>query len=60
MSSRTLRRRLHHGDIDGKVHEHFDTSGDSDAGDEPLLEDSDMSDNKSKVLAGSFGPCFKI
>ncbi|KAJ9185701.1 hypothetical protein P3X46_005298 [Hevea brasiliensis] len=36
MSARTLRRRLHHGDVDGKREEHFDTSG-YDGLSEPLL-----------------------
>ncbi|KAL3533315.1 hypothetical protein ACH5RR_006836 [Cinchona calisaya] len=36
MTSRTLRRRLHHGDVDGKRHEHFETSG-MDSLNEPLL-----------------------
>ncbi|GMP81231.1 hypothetical protein CsSME_00036010 [Camellia sinensis var. sinensis] len=27
MTSRALRRRLHHGDVDGKRHEHLETSG---------------------------------
>lgn len=36
MSSRTLRRRLHHGDVDGKRREHYETSG-ADSLSEPLL-----------------------
>ncbi|KAJ9179843.1 hypothetical protein P3X46_008159 [Hevea brasiliensis] len=36
MSARTLRRRLHHGDVDGKREEHFDSSG-YDGLSEPLL-----------------------
>lgn len=38
MTSRTMRRRLHHGDVDGKKHEHL-VSADSDDLDEPLLDD---------------------
>uniref|UniRef100_A0A2P2KS31 ELMO domain-containing protein A n=1 Tax=Rhizophora mucronata TaxID=61149 RepID=A0A2P2KS31_RHIMU len=34
----TLRRRLHHGDVDGKQHEHLDASG-YDGLSEPLLGD---------------------
>ncbi|KAK7290710.1 hypothetical protein RIF29_05315 [Crotalaria pallida] len=45
MSSRTLRRRLHHGDVDGKRHEHLETSG-LDALSEPLLADDDCMGNK--------------
>eukprot|EP00262_Sarcandra_glabra_P002837 TRINITY_DN13221_c0_g1_i1.p1 TRINITY_DN13221_c0_g1~~TRINITY_DN13221_c0_g1_i1.p1 ORF type:complete len:322 (-),score=56.79 TRINITY_DN13221_c0_g1_i1:241-1206(-) len=36
MTSKTLRRRLHHGDVDGRKHEHMDTSG-LDVLSEPLL-----------------------
>ncbi|KAJ8763200.1 hypothetical protein K2173_025585 [Erythroxylum novogranatense] len=36
----TLRRRLHHGDVDGKRHEHFDSS-DFDGLSEPLLGNRD-------------------
>ncbi|CAL5436355.1 unnamed protein product [Camellia sinensis] len=41
MTSRALRRRLHHGDVDGKRHEHLETSG---------LDDMlrDISDNERK------------
>lgn len=45
MSSRTLRRRLHHGDVDGKRKEHLETSG-LDALSEPLLGGDDYSENK--------------
>ncbi|XP_020219468.1 ELMO domain-containing protein B [Cajanus cajan] len=45
MSSRTLRRRLHHGDVDGKRQEHFETSG-LDSLNEPLLTDDDYVENK--------------
>ncbi|KAL2320547.1 hypothetical protein Fmac_029516 [Flemingia macrophylla] len=45
MSSRTLRRRLHHGDVDGKRQEHFDTLG-LDSLSEPLLTDDDCVENK--------------
>lgn len=38
MVPQTLRRRLHHGDVDGTRREHFDTSG-MDGLDEPLLGD---------------------
>ncbi|ONH94675.1 hypothetical protein PRUPE_7G026000 [Prunus persica] len=36
MASRTLRKRLHHGDVDGKKNEHLETSGSDDLN-EPLL-----------------------
>ncbi|GMH09661.1 hypothetical protein Nepgr_011502 [Nepenthes gracilis] len=43
-SSTTLRRRLHHGDVDGKRREHYETSG-FDALSEPLLgNDRDYDD----------------
>lgn len=45
MSSKTLRRRLHHGDVDGKRKEHFETSG-LDSLSEPLLGDDDNIENK--------------
>uniref|UniRef100_A0A7N2M3X4 ELMO domain-containing protein n=1 Tax=Quercus lobata TaxID=97700 RepID=A0A7N2M3X4_QUELO len=37
MTSRTLRRRLHHGDVDGKKQEHMEASSGLDGLDEPLL-----------------------
>ena len=45
MSSRTLRRRLYHGDVDGKRQEHLETSG-LDSLSEPLLADDDYIENK--------------
>ncbi|KAF1886961.1 hypothetical protein Lal_00046199 [Lupinus albus] len=45
MSSRTLRRRLHHGDIDGKSRERLETSG-LDSLSEPLLADDDYIEHK--------------
>nr|AFK33483.1 unknown [Lotus japonicus] len=45
MSSRTLRRRLHHGDVDGKRQEHLEASG-LDALSEPLLGGDDYIENK--------------
>ncbi|KAF7819212.1 ELMO domain-containing protein A [Senna tora] len=50
MSSRTLRRRLHHGDVDGKSREHFETSG-LDSLSEPLLGEHDYSENSTAVSA---------
>ncbi|KAM7524372.1 hypothetical protein LguiA_014274 [Lonicera macranthoides] len=44
MTSRTLRRRLHHGDVDGKKHEHL-VSSDLDDLNEPLLGNNE-NDNK--------------
>jgi len=43
MTSRTLRRRLHHGDVDAKRHEHLETSG-LDSLNEPLLGNSEYDD----------------
>lgn len=46
MTSRTLRRRLHHRDVDGKKHEHLDSSGQDDLN-EPLLgTDNQYDDDK--------------
>ncbi|WJX83388.1 hypothetical protein P8452_66053 [Trifolium repens] len=45
MSSKTLRRRLHHGDVDGKRQEHLDASG-LDSLNEPLLGGDDYIENK--------------
>lgn len=45
MSSRTLRRRLHHGDVDGKRQEHLEASG-LDGLSEPLLGGDDYIENK--------------
>ncbi|KAI3525821.1 hypothetical protein L1887_04942 [Cichorium endivia] len=47
MASRTLRRRLHHGDVGGKKHEHL-TGADFDDLNEPLLGNND--DNKTNRL----------
>lgn len=45
MTSRTLRRRLHHGDIDGGRHDRYEASG-LDSLNEPLLADRDYDYNK--------------
>ncbi|CAA3008125.1 Hypothetical predicted protein [Olea europaea subsp. europaea] len=47
MTSRTLRRRLHHGDVDGRRNEHFETSR-FDSLDEPLLGNRDYDDVHSE------------
>ncbi|PKI58921.1 hypothetical protein CRG98_020667, partial [Punica granatum] len=47
MASRTLRRRLHHGDVDGKSHEHMEASG-LDSLDEPLLGSYNHDDRPSE------------
>ncbi|THG05782.1 hypothetical protein TEA_007630 [Camellia sinensis var. sinensis] len=47
MTSRALRRRLHHGDVDGKRHEHLETSG-LDGLDEPLLGNHDYDETCSE------------
>ncbi|KAE9586372.1 hypothetical protein Lal_00000905 [Lupinus albus] len=49
MSSRTLRRRIHHGDVDGKRWEHLETSG-LDTLSEPLLADDDYIEH-NKICA---------
>ncbi|GAV57471.1 ELMO_CED12 domain-containing protein [Cephalotus follicularis] len=47
MNSTTLRRRLHHGDVDGTRHEHLDSSGLGGL-DEPLLGDYEYGDRHSE------------
>uniref|UniRef100_A0A5B7AHU2 Putative ELMO domain-containing protein B isoform X1 n=1 Tax=Davidia involucrata TaxID=16924 RepID=A0A5B7AHU2_DAVIN len=47
MTSRTLRRRLHHGDVDGKRHEHMEASG-LDGLSEPLLGNDEYDDRHSE------------
>lgn len=48
MTSKTLRRRLHHGDVDGKTHEHLEASASDDLN-EPLLGNYESSDRHSEV-----------
>ena len=48
MTSRTLRKRLHHGDVDGKGHENIQTS-DFDGLNEPLLGNYTFEDRHSEV-----------
>ncbi|XP_059428843.1 uncharacterized protein LOC132162595 isoform X1 [Corylus avellana] len=47
MTSSTLRRRLHHGDVDGKRHEHLETS-ELDGLNEPLLGNYEYDDRHSE------------
>ncbi|KAK9289705.1 hypothetical protein L1049_007864 [Liquidambar formosana] len=47
MTSRTLRRRLHHGDVDGQIHEHLETPGLNGLG-EPLLGNYECDDRNSE------------
>ncbi|KAJ0015259.1 hypothetical protein Pint_20810 [Pistacia integerrima] len=47
MTSRTLRRRLHHGDVDGRNREHLETSG-FDSLSEPLLANYDDDNSVSQ------------
>ncbi|KAJ4886246.1 ELMO/CED-12 family protein [Raphanus sativus] len=49
MASATLRRRLHHGDVDGRKYERYDAT-DSDTLSEPLLGSSSTSGNDSKAV----------
>lgn len=49
MTSRTLRRRLHHGDVDGKKQEHMEASSGLDGLDEPLLGNYEHDDRHSEV-----------
>ncbi|GMY19997.1 ELMO domain-containing protein B [Fagus crenata] len=49
MASRTLRRRLHHGDVDGKRNEHLEGSLGLDGLDEPLLGNYEHDDRHSEV-----------
>lgn len=48
MASKTLRRRLHHGDVDGNRHEHLEASR-LDSLNEPLLGNYDSEDRGSEV-----------
>lgn len=48
MASRTLRRRLHHGDVDGHRHEHLEASR-LDSLNEPLLGNYESGDGGSEV-----------
>ncbi|XP_023904318.1 uncharacterized protein LOC112016056 [Quercus suber] len=48
MTSRTLRRRLHHGDVDGKKQEHMEASSGLDGLDEPLLGNYEHDDRHSE------------
>lgn len=52
MTSRTLRRRLHHGDVDGKTHEHLETT-EIDGLNEPLLG-NDRHDNRHSEVRTYF------
>ncbi|PON89768.1 ELMO domain containing protein [Trema orientale] len=47
MTSRTLRRRLHHADVDGRGHEHLETSG-LDGLNEPLLGNQNYDNRRSE------------
>ncbi|CAH8362158.1 unnamed protein product [Eruca vesicaria subsp. sativa] len=49
MASATLRRRLHHGDVDGRKYERYDATTDSDTLSEPLLGSSSSSSGNSKA-----------
>lgn len=53
MTSRTLRRRLHHGDVDGKRHENLETS-ELDGLNEPLLGNYEYNDRHSEVIPHFF------
>lgn len=48
MTSRTLRRRLHHGDVDGKRHEHLEAT-EWDGLNEPLLGKESYENSYSEV-----------
>lgn len=48
MSSKTVRRRLRHGDVDGKISEHVDIQT-SDSLNEPLLGDRGRDKNQIEV-----------
>lgn len=50
MASRTLRRRLHHGDVDGRRNEQFDVSG-TDSLSEPLLGNHGHENSAAAVRA---------
>ena len=53
MRSGALRRRLHHGDVDGRRNENYETSG-LDGLDEPLLGNHDYDDKHSEVIMSLF------
>lgn len=49
-SSTTLRRRLHHGDVDGRKREHYESSDYGSLG-EPLLgNDREYGDSNGEVI----------
>ena len=49
MRSGALRRRLHHGDVDGRRNENYEISG-YDSLNEPLLGNHDYDDKRSEVI----------
>ncbi|XP_024188033.1 uncharacterized protein LOC112192508 isoform X3 [Rosa chinensis] len=51
MTSKTLRRRLHHGDVDGKAHEHLEASASEDGLNEPLLGNYESPERHSEESA---------
>lgn len=53
MRSGALRRRLHHGDVDGRRNENYETSG-LDGLDEPLLGSQDYNERHSEVILSLF------
>ena len=53
MRSGALRRRLHHGDVDGRRNENCETSG-LDGLDEPLLGNHNYDDKHSEVIMSLF------
>lgn len=54
MAARTLRRRLHHGDVDGRSNEHVDISS-IDSLNEPLLGKHSFDRRQSEVRIISIG-----
>lgn len=57
MASATLRRRLHHGDVDGRKYERYDAT-DSETLSEPLLgSSSDSNNNRDKYNEVSVSVC---
>lgn len=53
MRSGVLRRRLHHGDVDGRRNENYETSG-LDGLHEPLLGNHNYDDKLSEVIMPLF------
>jgi hypothetical protein len=56
MASATLRRRLHHGDVDGRKYERYDAT-DSETLSEPLLGSSSTDNSRNEYIEVSSSVC---